>query len=102
MRWRKRRWRSWARWREAKGFLSGQTWRRPDMFTQALERVLSVAAREALARRHSELTLEHLLFAAIHDPLGEEILRGAGADVERLRKDLEAFLDQGLEKLPSG
>jgi ATP-dependent Clp protease ATP-binding subunit ClpA len=72
------------------------------MFTQALERVLSVAAREALARRHSELTLEHLLFAAIHDPLGEEILRGAGADVERLRKDLEAFLDQGLEKLPSG
>jgi ATP-dependent Clp protease ATP-binding subunit ClpA len=72
------------------------------MFTQALERVLSVAAREALARRHSELTLEHLLFAAIHDPLGEEILRGSGADVERLRKDLEAFLDQALEKLPSG
>jgi len=72
------------------------------MFTQALERVLSVAAREALARRHSELTLEHLLFAAIHDPLGEEILRGSGADVERLRKDLEAFLDQALNKLPTG
>jgi ATP-dependent Clp protease ATP-binding subunit ClpA len=72
------------------------------MFTPALERVLSVAAREALARRHSELTLEHLLFAAIHDPLGEEILRGSGADVERLRKDLEAFLDQALAKLPSG
>jgi ATP-dependent Clp protease ATP-binding subunit ClpA len=72
------------------------------MFTPALERVLSVAAREALARRHSELTLEHLLFAAIHDPLGEEIVRGAGGDVERLRKDLEAFLDQALERLPTG
>jgi ATP-dependent Clp protease ATP-binding subunit ClpA len=72
------------------------------MFTPALERVLSVAAREALSRRHAELTLEHLLFAALHDPLGEEILRGSGADVERLRKDLEAFLDQALEKLPSG
>ena len=72
------------------------------MFTPALERVLGIALREALARRNSELTLEHLLYAAAHDPLGEEVLRGAGADVGRLRRDLEAFLDQALEKLPAG
>jgi ATP-dependent Clp protease ATP-binding subunit ClpA len=72
------------------------------MFTPALERVLAISLREALARRHSELTLEHLLFAAAHDPRGEEVLRAAGADVERLRRDLEAFLDQALDKLPQG
>src|SRR5512134_2451694 len=72
------------------------------MFTPALERVLAISLREALARRHSELTLEHLLFAAAHDPRGEEVLRGAGADVERLRRDLESFLDQALDKLPQG
>jgi ATP-dependent Clp protease ATP-binding subunit ClpA len=72
------------------------------VFTPALERLLGVALREALARRHAELTLEHLLFAAAHDPRGEEVLRSAGTDVERLRRDLEAFLDQALEKLPSG
>ncbi len=72
------------------------------MFTASLERVLNVAAREALARRHTDLTLEHLLFAAAHDPLGEEILTAAGCDVLKLKKELEAFLEQTLDKLPPG
>jgi ATP-dependent Clp protease ATP-binding subunit ClpA len=72
------------------------------MFTASLERVLNVAAREALARRHTDLTLEHLLFAAAHDPLGEDILAAAGADVLKLKKELEAFLEQTLDRLPPG
>jgi ATP-dependent Clp protease ATP-binding subunit ClpA len=72
------------------------------LFTQALERVLAMAAREALGRRHAELTLEHLLYALAHDAAGAEILGGAGAHVERLKTDLEMFLDQTLEKLPPG
>ncbi len=72
------------------------------MFTASLERVLNVAAREALARRHTDLTLEHLLFAAAHDPLGEDILTAAGADVLKLKKELETFLEQTLDRLPAG
>jgi ATP-dependent Clp protease ATP-binding subunit ClpA len=72
------------------------------MFTASLERVLNVAAREALARRHTDLTLEHLLFAAAHDPLGEDILAAAGADVLKLKKELETFLEQTLDRLPPG
>ncbi len=72
------------------------------MFTASLERVLNVAAREALARRHTDLTLEHLLFAAAHDPLGEDILVAAGCDVLKLKKELETFLEQTLDKLPPG
>src|SRR4029453_13450611 len=72
------------------------------MFTASLERVLNVAAREALARRHTDLTLEHLLFAVAHDPLGEDILTAAGADVPKLKKELEAFLEHPLDKLPAG
>src|SRR3989442_5687556 len=72
------------------------------MFTASLERVLNVAAREALARRHADLTLEHLLFAAAHDPAGEEILAAAGADVPRLKKELDLFLEERLDKLPAG
>jgi ATP-dependent Clp protease ATP-binding subunit ClpA len=72
------------------------------MFTAALERVLNVAAREALARKHADLTLEHLLFAAAHDPLGEEILAAAGTDVPRLTRELEEFLQEHVEKVPSG
>jgi ATP-dependent Clp protease ATP-binding subunit ClpA len=72
------------------------------MFTASLERVLNVAAREALARRHADLTLEHLLFAAAHDPLGEEILTASGADVMRLKKELDQFLEEQVDELPSG
>src|SRR6266704_996871 len=72
------------------------------MFTASLERALNVAAREALARRHADLTLEHLLFAAAHDPAGEEILAAAGADVPRLKKELEQFLEERVDKLPAG
>jgi ATP-dependent Clp protease ATP-binding subunit ClpA len=72
------------------------------VFNASLERVLNVAAREAMVRRHADLTVEHLLFAAAHDPEGEEILEAAGADVPRLRRELAEFLDQTMQKLPSG
>ena len=72
------------------------------MFNASLERVLNVAAREAMVRRHADLTVEHLLFAAAHDPEGEEILEAAGADVPQLRKDLAEFLEQTMQKLPPG
>ena len=72
------------------------------MFSASLERVLNVAAREAMVRRHADLTVEHLLFAAAHDPEGEEILEAAGADVPRLRKELAEFLEQTMQKLPPG
>ena len=71
------------------------------MFSAALERVLNVAAREAMVRRHANLTVEHLLYAAAHDPDGEEILEASGADVPRLRLELEEFLEQTLQKLPA-
>ena len=40
------------------------------MFSPALEIVLTVAYREATSRRHTHLTLEHLLYALAHDPDG--------------------------------
>src|SRR5512134_3505292 len=70
------------------------------MFSASLERVLNVAAREAMVRRHADLTVEHLLFAAAHDPEGEEILEAAGADVPRLRHELAEFLEQTMQRLP--
>jgi ATP-dependent Clp protease ATP-binding subunit ClpA len=72
------------------------------VFNASLERVLNVAAREAMVRRHADLTVEHLLFAAAHDPEGEEILEAAGADVPRLRQELAEFLEQTMQKLPPG
>src|SRR5262245_32764390 len=64
--------------------------------------VLSVALREALARRHGHLTVEHLLYALANHPAGEEILRACAVDIERLRADLSRYLEDSLERLPKG
>src|SRR6476646_7067316 len=72
------------------------------MFSASLEIVLTIAYREAVSRRHAYLTLEHLLYALAHDPDGERILRGCGADLQRLRKDLNLYLEESIESLKRG
>jgi ATP-dependent Clp protease ATP-binding subunit ClpA len=69
------------------------------MFSAALELILNVAYREAAARRHTHLTLEHLLYALAHDPDGEKILAACGADLPALRHALDEFLGT-LEQFP--
>ena len=71
------------------------------MFSAALELILNVAYREAAARRHTHLTLEHLLYALAHDPEGEKILEACGGDLPALRHALDEFLG-GLEQYPRG
>src|SRR3954469_7397442 len=68
------------------------------MFSSALEAVLHIAFREAVSRRHAYLTLEHLLYALAHDPDGERILGACGADLPALRRTLDAYLDESIEK----
>ncbi len=63
------------------------------MFSASLELILNVAYREAASRRHTHLTLEHLLYALAHDPEGERILAACGADLPVLRRTLDEFLD---------
>ncbi len=72
------------------------------MFSPALELVLTIAYREAVARRHAYITLEHLLYALAHDTDGERILAACGADLPRLRRDLDAYLMESVEQLKRG
>ncbi|HXG54194.1 MAG TPA: Clp protease N-terminal domain-containing protein, partial [Vicinamibacterales bacterium] len=72
------------------------------MFSAALEVVLTVAYREATSRRHTHLTLEHLLYALAHDPDGERILAACGADLPQLRKDLDKYLNDSVEQFTRG
>ena len=72
------------------------------MFSPALEVILTVAYREAAARHHTHLTLEHLLYALAHDPDGERILAACGADLPQLRRDLDKYLDEHIEQFQRG
>jgi ATP-dependent Clp protease ATP-binding subunit ClpA len=72
------------------------------MFSQALEIVLTIAYREATARRHTHLTLEHLLYALAHDQDGERFLAACGADLPQLRRDLDKYLKDSVEQYGRG
>jgi ATP-dependent Clp protease ATP-binding subunit ClpA len=72
------------------------------MFSTSLEIVLTIAFREATSRRHAHLTLEHLLYALAHDPDGEKILAACGADLPRLRRELDEYLHRAVEQFGRG
>ena len=72
------------------------------MFSASLEIALTIAYREATSRRHTHLTLEHLLYALAHDLDGERILAACGADLPQLRKDLDKYLNESIEQFSRG
>jgi ATP-dependent Clp protease ATP-binding subunit ClpA len=70
------------------------------MLSRELQLTLQAAFREAAARRHAYVTVEHLLYALLHDEEGARILRHAGGKLPVLKQALERFFQQDLESLP--
>ncbi len=67
-----------------------------------LEAILGQAIRDARLSRHEFLGVEHLLRAMLDDDAVVEVLRACGGDIDRLRDDLQAWLDEHQDKLPAG
>src|SRR6185369_4904611 len=69
------------------------------LISRELEAALSLAVREATQRRHEFLTLEHVLFALLHDEDVLEVIRQCGGDAAALKRDLVRFFDERIEQL---
>src|SRR5215470_15374246 len=72
------------------------------MLSPELQATLQRAVEDVRARRHEYLTLEHLLLSILDDPSGADIVVKCGGDVEKLRGELERFLDEQVDELPDG
>ncbi|MCP4810144.1 MAG: ATP-dependent Clp protease ATP-binding subunit ClpA [Proteobacteria bacterium] len=70
------------------------------MLSRELQITLNLAVNEARKRKHEFLTLEHVLFALLHDTRGNEILKACGANRKAMVSDLEEFFDDSMEILP--
>jgi ATP-dependent Clp protease ATP-binding subunit ClpA len=70
--------------------------------TKELEATIQLAFADAKRRRHEFVTLEHVLFALLKDPVAKKVLVGAGADLKRLAADLEKFFADNITPLPEG
>jgi ATP-dependent Clp protease ATP-binding subunit ClpA len=65
-----------------------------------LQLTLQSSLREAVARRHAYVTVDHLLWALLHDERGSEVLRHCGANLRRLKERLAEYFDRELERVP--
>lgn len=62
------------------------------MLSREVEASLELALSEAKARRYQYLTLEHLLLVLLDNPSASAALRACGANIERLRHDLNSYV----------
>jgi len=62
------------------------------MIAKQLQATFEFAVNEAVKRRHEYVTLEHLLFALLHDKDAAMAIRACGGDVEELKKQLDDFM----------
>ena len=70
------------------------------MISRELEVTLGLALREAMRRQHEFLTLEHVLYALLHDSDVSEVVRQCGGNVDALKRDVDKFLADTMETLP--
>src|SRR5712692_10245047 len=72
------------------------------LIAKELQASFRLALAEAKRMRHEYLTLEHLLLALLRDSKTRQVLTACGANIRRLQKRLEEFLEQTVERLPGG
>lgn len=72
------------------------------MINKELEITIEATIRDAESRRHEYLTVEHILFAVIHDEWGIDIITNCGGDVLKMKKSLEEFFEKHVPKIPKG
>jgi ATP-dependent Clp protease ATP-binding subunit ClpA len=72
------------------------------MINRELELTFAAAIKEAKVRHHEFFTLEHILYAMLHDVTGRRVLYHCGADLDDLKERIEKFFGEQVEKLPDG
>ncbi len=70
------------------------------MLNRELEVTLNLAFKEARAKRHEFMTVEHLLLALLDNEAAASVLRACGADLDKLRHDLREFIDSTTPLIP--
>lgn len=70
------------------------------MLDKELEYTLNLAFKEARAKRHEFVTVEHLLIALLENSSAVEVLKACGANINHLRANLVEFIDRTTPIIP--
>ena len=70
------------------------------MLSRELELTLNVAFREARAKRHEFITVEHLLLSLLDNESAVAALQACGGESDAMRRELTAYIDDATPLLP--
>ncbi|AKJ95075.1 MULTISPECIES: ATP-dependent Clp protease ATP-binding subunit ClpA [Thioalkalivibrio] len=70
------------------------------MLDKELEFSLNMVFKEAREKRHEFVTVEHLLMALAQNPSAATVLRACGGDLDRIRDELAAYIDENTPRIP--
>merc|ERR1712000_436004 len=70
------------------------------MLNRELEQTLNEAFKDARSKRHEFMTVEHLLLALLDNDAAASVLEACGAEIIKLRKDLQEFVDSTTPLIP--
>ncbi|MBI5408692.1 MAG: ATP-dependent Clp protease ATP-binding subunit ClpA [Nitrospirae bacterium] len=69
------------------------------MINKELELSIEATIRDAESRRHEYLTVEHILFAVLHNDWGIDIITNCGGNIGKLKTIIEDFFNKKIPKL---
>ncbi len=72
------------------------------MINKEFELTIEAMIRDAKTRSHEYLTLEHVLYAVLHDDFGSEIIAACGGNVSELKLSVDKYLDESVPKIEDG
>lgn len=67
------------------------------MLSPDLEVSLNLAVSEATRRGHQYVTVEHILYALLHNQTARDAIEACGGHIENVRRDLERFFEEHIE-----
>lgn len=70
------------------------------MLNKELENTLNTAFKQARDKHHEFMTVEHLLLSLSDNQTASDILRACGINLDKLRNDLQNFLNETTPLLP--
>lgn len=72
------------------------------MLSKELELTLNTAFTVARSKRHEFMTVEHLLLALMDNASAVDVLKACGANLDKLRSDLQDFINSTTPLIPEG
>ena len=71
------------------------------MLSRELEVSLNLAFKDARAKRHEMMTVEHLLLSLLDNTAAVTVLKACNANLDKLRAELETFISDTTPLIPS-